>query len=263
MPYVLALLMAAALAQPLALHRPPPIRLGLAAFPRIARPADDSQRRINLALDRLDAHALAAARECLRDAGKRGGGLNRQVTATFAGPEFLSFTVVDDVDCGGAHPDTGHSAIVYDVRLGLPVVWTALLSARVAGTLALTQGEDGVKVVTLASPRLWALYRAGYDHGAPDPAENKECRNAIDEAGADGPPPMLAWLEEKEGGLALQFDLGHAEEACSEPGGDPCRGAWTRGGVPALARSAQVRGKASVTVSRQSAGGSQPFATGA
>lgn len=207
----------AAWLHPVVLTRSRSLRPGLASYPRIARPLDEAQRRINAALDRLDARAGAAARECLHNAGRRGGGLERQVDTTMRGPEFISFLVADDADCGGNHPYASHSAIVYDLRSGRPVDWAALLPPRLLGTQALSEGADRVRMVTLTSPRLWALYRAGYDHGAPDPQENKECRDAVAAEGAGGPPPMRAWLDAERSGLALQFDMSPASEACSEP----------------------------------------------
>ena len=210
----LAATLAAGMAVVLTLAPAKPVRRDVPGFPRIAAPADDAQRRINRALDRLDSRVRTAARECLADSHVRRGDWARQIDVTMRGPDFLSFLVTDDVDCGGAHPDEGHSAIVYDLRTGTPVDWRALLPPVLTGTLALTDGADGVKVVTLASPRLFALYRARYDHGAAGD-EEQECRQAIAQGGAA--TPMLAWLDAQTGGLALQFDLGHAEQACSEP----------------------------------------------
>ena len=137
------------------------------AFPRIAAPTDDAQRRINRALDRLDAKVRDAARQCLAGGPAHPGDWARQIDVPMRGPEFVSYVVSDDVDCGGAHPNTGHSAIVYDLRSGSPVDWTALLPRALTGKLSLGEGEDGVRVVMLASPRLFALYRAGYDVGPP------------------------------------------------------------------------------------------------
>ena len=137
------------------------------------------------------------------------------VTVTMAGPKFLSFMTSDDVDCGGAHPNTEIVGMVYDMRTGAPVDWARLLPASLVGKLSLVEGEDEVKMVALASPRLNALYRAGYDHGG-DPAEAKECRDAVAGEMEGGPVPMVAWLDAKVGGLAVQFDLPHAVEACAE-----------------------------------------------
>ena len=212
---VLAAALAGAPAGPLALRQPPTVG-GVAAFPEIAAPATPEQRLINSALARLDMRARAAARECLAGA-RRGGEWSRQVDVTMRGPEFLSFEVSDDTDCGGAHPNQGHFGIVYDLASGAPVDWTRLLPPALTGKLDLVAGADGVKTVTLASSRLSQLYTKGYDRGPQDdPQDAKDCREAINQAMADGPVPMSAWLEATEGGLALQFDLGHAEEACAD-----------------------------------------------
>ncbi|WP_375382954.1 hypothetical protein [uncultured Sphingomonas sp.] len=213
----LATLVAAviAVAAPVRVAVPPPVRPGIAAYPRIAVPADDAQRRINAAVLRLDARVRTAARACLTGTGTHPGDWQREVNVTMRGPEFLSYLTSDDVDCGGAHPNTALAAIVYDLRSGAPVDWTTLLPTSLTGRLGLIDGEDEVKMVTLASPRLNALYRAGYDHGG-DAAEEKECRTVIADEMRSGPVPMIAWLDAKAGELAVQFDLSHAEEACAE-----------------------------------------------
>ena len=191
------------------------MRPGIAAYPRIAAPVDDAQRRINAAVLQLDTRVRTAARACLTGTGTHPGNWQREVTVTMRGPEFLSYLTSDDVDCGGAHPNAGLVAIVFDLRSGAPVHWTTLLPPGLTGRLGLVEGEDEVKMVTLASPRLNALYRAGYDHGG-DAAEEKECRTVIADEMQSGPVPMIAWLDAKAGGLAVQFDLPHAEEACAE-----------------------------------------------
>lgn len=230
-----AILLAAAAvsAFPLPLAKPRPVRAGVAAFPRIAAPADDAQRRINRALDRLDTKVREAASDCLAGGGTHPGDWSRDIDTPMRGPEFVSYVVEDEVDCGGAHPNEGHSAIVYDLRTGAPVDWTALLPQRLTGKLALAEGEDGVKVVTLASPRLFALYRAGYDQGPAD-EDNRECRATVKEEGESGPVPMLAWLDAKENGLALRFDFGHAQQACSEPIVIPAAALRREGASPRL-----------------------------
>ena len=207
----------ASIAQPITLAKPRPVRHDVDGFPRIAAPADDAQRRIDRALDRLDAKVRVAARDCLAGGGTHPGDWSRQVDVPMRGPEFVSYVVTDEIDCGGAHPNEGHSAIVYDLRSGAPVDWTALLPAKLTGKLALAEGEDGVKVVTLASPRLFALYRAGYDEGPAANEDERDCRAVVKEQGDGGPVPMLAWLDAKAGGLALQFDFAHVQQNCSEP----------------------------------------------
>lgn len=215
-PVVLAMLVVTPMAS-LHMTVPRPVMREVAAYPQIAVPADDAQRRINAAVARLDARVRLAARDCVTESMARTGEWKRTVTVTMRGPRFVSYLVDDYVDCGGAHPDEGHSAIVYDLMTGAPVDWTQLLPATLTGKLDLVDGADQVKVVTLASLRLFAMYRAGYRHDSGDAAEDKDCRDAISGAGESGPPPMLAWLDAKTGGLAVQFDLPHAAQACSEP----------------------------------------------
>ena len=218
---------------PLTLARSRPVRHGVDGFPRIAAPADDAQRQFNRALDRLDLKVRDAARDCLSGGGTHAGDWSRQVDVPMRGLEFVSYLITDEVDCGGAHPNEGHSAIVYDLHSGAPVDWTTLLPRSLTGTLALAAGEDGVRVVTLASPRLFALYRAEYDCGPAD-ADEKECRNVIREQGESGPVPMLAWLDTKENGLVMQFDLPHVEQACSEPVTIPAATLRREGASPRL-----------------------------
>ncbi|WP_419809722.1 hypothetical protein [Sphingomonas sp.] len=214
MPFVLAL--AALLAGPIAMTPPRALRHDIAAYPRIARPATAAARRINAAVARLDAAVLREAAQCRRDAGPGRGSWERAVTATMRGPAFVSYRATDDVDCGGAHPNDSHAAIVYDLATGAPVDWTALLGRRLAGTLTPETVADGVKMVTLASPRLFALYAAGYDASLRAEGAPAECLGLVDTEGF-GEQPLQAWLDGPRGALVLQFDLNHAMQACSTP----------------------------------------------
>ena len=194
---------------------PPPVLPGIAAMPRIAHPQDAAGQRVNAALDRLD-NAVRKARQQCRGDGKQETSWTRGIEVPMRGPRFLSYVVSDDVDCGGAHPDSSTWAVVYDLPTGQPVDWTALLPRALTGTLSLMTADDGTRTVQLASPRLRALYLAGYDHGG-SANENAECKQAVAEASGDAPPPMSAWLDGRRGGLVLQFDLPHAMQACAEP----------------------------------------------
>ena len=190
------------------LQVPPPLAEDAAAMPQIADPADDAEQRINTAVQRLDATARKAIAGCKLPNGKPGD-WERSVDVTMRGPRFLSYAITDNIYCGGAHPDVSTMAIVYDLRSGAPVDWTRLLPPALTGKLALQDGADGTKMVTLASKRLYALYRAGY------PAEQSDdCKDAVK---SDDPPAMMAWLDAKAGGLVVQFDLAHVVQACAEP----------------------------------------------
>jgi hypothetical protein len=189
---------------------PPPVADKIAAMPQIIDPADAAESRINAALSRLDENVRKAAEECKSFAPD--GFWERSIDVPTRGPGYLSFVITDFTDCGGNHPNTSVMSIVYDLRTGAPVDWTQLLPGSLTGTLALQKGQDGTKMVTLASQRLFELYLAGYRAANPDPA----CVAEV-ERGLNGPPGMMAWLDAKVGGLALQFDLFGATRGCSMP----------------------------------------------
>ena len=193
---------------------PPPLRKDMAAMPKIADPVDDAERRINAALDRLDATMRKTKAGCTDDNG-RPAEWDRGVDVPMHGPGFLSIEINDTIWCGGRTPSAGTMSIVYDLTTGKPVDWTQLLPPSLTGTVALQQGADGTKMVTLAAKALYADYLAFYrldDKSDPD----QSCQDVVKDAGADAPPAMMAWLDAKEGGLAVQFDLPNVVQACAD-----------------------------------------------
>ena len=219
------------------LQTPPEVVKGLAAMPSIAEPGDEAERKINAALSRLDASARKAAAECKTDAGKDSS-WERSVQVPMRGPRFISYEVVDDTFCGGAHPNTSTMSIVYDLTTGAPVDWTALLPPALTGKPVLASGADGTKMVTLSGQTLYALYLTGYrppSGAAKKDAEDDECREAVAEAGEGGNAPgMMAWLDAGEDGLVVQFDLAHAVQACADAVTIPAVALRAAGAQPVL-----------------------------
>ena len=195
---------------------PPPIRQGVAAMPLIGQPVDEAERRINAALQRLDGTIRKELPTCAGDAGIPAN-WDRAIEVPMRGPGFISFVIIDDADCGGAHPSTATMAIVYDLRTGAPVDWTRLLPASLTGKVAFAAGLDGTKMITLASPRLYKLFLSGYDLGSGTAEDRASCKDAVQNIGSDGPPAMMVWPDAKRGGLALQYDLSHVVQACAVP----------------------------------------------
>jgi hypothetical protein len=215
----LPVLPATAAGSTLQLQSPPPVAKEAVAMPLIANPSDDAERRINAALKRLDANLRKAIRDCKGHDGAPGDWV-RKVEPTMRGPGYLSYVIRDMSFCGGAYPPSGTMAIVYDLETGAPVDWTHLLPPLMTGKVALAEGMDGTKMVTLASPLLFSLYLSGYDRAIRMPgndiaAEDIDgCKEAVR---AEANPPMMVWLDAKSGGLAVQFDLIHAVQACAVP----------------------------------------------
>lgn len=195
------------------LRVPPPMRANIASMPQIIDPADAAESHINAALERLDATVRKAADECKTMDGKPGN-WERSIDVPMRGPGYISFVITDISDCGYAHPNVFTMSIVYDLRTGNPVDWTQLLPASLTGKVALQEGADGTRMVTLASQRLFELYRSGY--ATPNGADS-DCQQAIDDSGRNGPPAMMAWLDARTGGLAVQYDLIHIVQACEKP----------------------------------------------
>ncbi|WP_267354386.1 MULTISPECIES: hypothetical protein [unclassified Methylobacterium] len=196
----------------------PELKPGLAAMPQIAAPADDAERRINAALKRLDGNVRKAARSCQADGGANSS-WTRTIRTPMRGPRFLSVEISDDMFCGGAHPSTGLMAIIYDLTTGAPVDWTKLLPPALTGKVALVEGMDGTKMVTLASKRLHALYLERYrpkTGAAKRDGDDDACRTVVQDTSMGDPPAMMAWPDAKAGGLAVQYDLPHYAQACAD-----------------------------------------------
>ena len=215
------------------LQAPPAIREDVAAMPSIADPADAAQRRINAALRRLDANVRKAVAACRADNGVPTY-WKRTVDTPMRGPGFLSYVINDDAFCGGAHPATAIMAIVYDLRSGNPVDWTHLLPPSLTGKVRLTEGMDGTRMVTLASARLYSLFVAGYEYGSGSAEDRAACKQAVQNIAEGRPPAMMAWLDAERGGLAVQYDLPHVDQACAVPVVIPVATLRADGAQPAL-----------------------------
>ena len=185
----------------------------LAAMPRIARPADTAERRVNAALDRLDRTVRKALAVCRSDQAHQAF-WQRTVEVPMRGPRFLLLVVADDVDCGAQHPYASTMAVVYDLRTGRPVDWAVLLPAELAAGRVLAEGRDGTRTVRLTSSRVRDLFLRFYDHGEADAAS--DCKGVVTRATAEG-FAASAWLDGKDGNLVLQTDLAPFVQSCADP----------------------------------------------
>jgi hypothetical protein len=187
--------------RPVTLKPSPSIRPGVAAYPRlVAGPGDAAATRINAALGKADASAVAGMCKDYR----------RQVGVTMRGPRYLGLFATDDWFCGGAYPDNSARGLVYDLATGAPVDWKAILGGMPIeqATPASDGGDEAPVVVTSAA--LWALYAKR----AAQPGDN-DCAEVL--AGPDAPgKALLAWPDAKADGLGLQaWDWPHVVKACA------------------------------------------------
>ena len=184
------------------------------AYPAIVQPADEAEGKINAAVSKLDARVKKAVAECRREAGKNAD-WSRTVEVAMRGPRYISYVISDSASCGGAHPSAGTTAIVYDLATGLPIDWTKLLPAKLLGKASLNEATDGVKMITLDSKRLYELYLARYRVG--ERKGDKECLEAMEQAGGDSGPALTPWLDGKGRGLGVAPDVPHVIQACADP----------------------------------------------
>jgi hypothetical protein len=185
----------------------PPIAKDVAAFPRLQSGAPaDVISRVNKALDADESRLRETRKECLAQA-EGHGDWSRTIAVTMAGPDFLGLVARDQYFCGGAHPDGGALALVFDLRAGRPVDLVKLLPGlKLKG--GLDASADGAHVGTIASPELTALYRK-----AIEPHLDAECKDAL--IGQD--LIFIAWPDAKAGGLVVEPEnLPHVIAACGE-----------------------------------------------
>jgi hypothetical protein len=187
-------------------------------WPMIAEAKTPAELRVNATLTRLNARLGRSVREC--DAGYRAalkdmGALakdqapveqdwTRTLEVTMRGPRYLSMVVTDSADCGGAHPNSGQMALVFDMTTGTPVNWLALMPKAVGAKAFSDTVMDGSTAGAVILPALQKMYVA-----AADP----ECKDAFDDQ-----VPMMLWPDAAKGTLvAVAFDMSHAVEACADP----------------------------------------------
>lgn len=200
---IIAVLAAAATdaGQPVALKPSPPMRQGVAAYPRlVATPGDQAAARINAALQKADSMAVDGM---CRD-------YSRQVSVTMRGPRYLVVFASDSWLCGGGHPDDSARALAFDLATGAPADWKAILAGIPIEQAPPEPGGGDAAPVVVTSETLWALYAKR----AAQPGDN-DCADVL--AGPDAPgKTLLVWPDAKADGLGLQaWDWPHVVKACA------------------------------------------------
>jgi hypothetical protein len=193
---------AADAAQPAVLKRSPPLRRGVAAFPRlVVRPGDRAAARINRSLKEADQAAVVGKCDDYR----------RRVRVTMRGPRYASFFSSDDWFCGGAYPDNSEKALVYDLATGAPANWEKILTPALVEKTATVQGGNDSDPVLVVSSVLWKLYAQRAQQ------TNKDCASVF----ADPEPlgtALMVWPDAEADGLVLRvWDWPHVVKACAVP----------------------------------------------
>lgn len=183
------------------LRHTPPLRPGVAAFPRlIAKRGDTVAAHINQLLEEADRTALADI--TCKD-------YRRSVRVTMRGPHYLSLLASTDWFCGGAYPDTSRKILVYDLATGRPADWKKILTPALVDKVVPTTSGDDSDPVLIESSMLWSLYlkRARQT--------NKDCAEVY----ADPQPLgtlLKVWPNARADGVGLQpSEWPHVVKACA------------------------------------------------
>jgi hypothetical protein len=196
------------------------IRKGVDAWPLILNPDTPVAKRVNETLTRLNRSLAQALHDCDADylrwqklVGHLASGQDqmstdwsRKIDVTMEGPRFLSLVASDEIFCGGAHPDGGRMAMVFDMSTGAQVSWTELVAKSAGASPYTGTFWDGSTAGALVLP---ALQKMNVDSNV-DSAD-ADCKDAF-----QNPQPFLIWPDAKHETLVAQpFDLPHVVQACA------------------------------------------------
>ncbi len=194
------------------------LRKGVDMWPLIVNPGNAAEQRVNATLTKLNNRLTQALKVCdagileqskqMDDTAKgkdpTSDDWSRKVQVTMKGPRFLSLVATDESFCGGAHPDSGQMALVFDMTTGAPVNWMALVAKSAGASTYTDTVTDGSTAGALVVPALQKMNLA---------AANADCKDAFQD-----PQSFLLWPDAKSGTLvAMPFDLPYATQACANP----------------------------------------------
>ena len=198
-------------ANALTLTQPPPLAKAMPALPRIAAPLTPATARINAVLTKEDASWRGFLKECHDQAGANFD-MERSNQVAMAGPAYFALTIGYSYDCGGAHPDGGTIALVYDLNTGAPANWARLLPKALIDSTSTDSAGDGTTIGLIASKTLQKIYaREALAHGDADFKTN--CADVVSQDGLT----FQVWPDAKADGLMLVPDLPHVVLACGDP----------------------------------------------
>jgi len=194
------------------------LRKGVDMWPLIVNAGSPVEQRVNATLTKLNNRLTQALKDCdagaieqskqmgdtAKDKDPTSGDWSRKVQVTMNGPRFLSLVATDEAFCGGAHPNSGQMALVFDMTTGAPVNWLALVAKSAGASTYSDTVVDGSTAGALILPALQKMNLA---------AANGDCKDAFQD-----PQSFLLWPDAASGTLvAMPFDLPFATQACANP----------------------------------------------
>ncbi len=183
------------------------------ALPRVALTTPQALA-VNAALGQIDARDRQNREDCLSTKPQNDNvEWGRTVDVPMSGPRFVSILMTQGEYCGGAHPNWGRTALVFDLETGRLVNWRTFLPAEMTAEMNDDDADNGVSAAYLKSPTLKAWFAPRALAGM-DSYGREECAAIYDEGGSDD-WGLTIWPDAKTGGLTLQSEgLAHAEMGC-------------------------------------------------
>lgn len=190
----------------------PELARGVAALPRLTGDTE-AIRAINADLERMDAQVRKAIPECFAE-GVQHPDWTRIVDAPSTGPRFFSLTILDDLYCGGNHPNNARLSVTYDLSTGRRVNWSDLLPVAFVGPLDETTSVFDFDFTVSRSPTLFGWLRGKI------PVQTEEDRSWFEDCaplyqGGVGGSSLMISIDAEHEGLAIEtVSLPHAARAC-------------------------------------------------
>ena len=129
------------------------------------------------------------------------------------GPDYLALMTDDYAYCGGLHPNADSIAQTYDLRIGQPMNWLAVLPRDMVKNVSIEQAMNATPLGMVQSEALASLYL--------DVA--RQVISAVDGQCSDTMEllagPFMLWPDARQGGIGIRPTRpAHAFAACAVPG---------------------------------------------
>jgi hypothetical protein len=191
----------------------PELAKGIAAMPRVTGETPEV-RAINADLERMDGQVRAALPQCGVADPAAGTSWERFMAAPMMGPRFITVTAVDDLYCGGNHPDNVRLTVSYDLLSGRQVNWATLLPPAFVQPLEKTTSAFDFEFTVSRSPRLlaWLRDKISRNVSAEDRTWWDDCKASYSD---EARPALMISIDAEHEGLAIDPDLPHVAQACT------------------------------------------------
>lgn len=180
----------------------------LQGLPRLA--GDDAiERKINASLQTEDKALLSSRQDCIKEPVSD---FSSWSDVTLSGPEFLSIRLTISYYCGGFHPDSGQSVLLFDLKTGDRLDPMTLLPHSLQPDTTSDSASTATDAALAGIPALTALYLS---RATLDPSTDADCLHSL--ASYDH-LSFLVWPDAKAHALMLMPNgMAYVDTPCQNP----------------------------------------------